>query len=275
VRVSPTRMKHTHIFSPRSGRWSDASGPDTPLFFGAAVVLHSGDVLAIGGGSSMDIPRATVQSYNAHTGRWSHVQSMHDGRYGLAATVLQDGRVLVSGGAGGRDSQNVSSLTSAELYDPRTGTWTRTGSMHDGRSFHTATLLQNGKVLVTGGSPFGAQGMGALTTSEIYDPRMGTWTRTGSMADGRYGQAAVLLPRERVLVVGGEIAYAAHGYAELYDARTGEWMRMGRMHNILDGVTATRLDDGAILVAGGAGGPTPKAANDGKALATTELAHLP
>ena len=57
-----------------------------------------------------------------------------------------------------------------------------TGSLHEGRYFHTATLLPNGKVLVAGGSN---GGLGALASAELYDPAKGTWTATGSLANAR------------------------------------------------------------------------------------------
>ena len=67
---------------------------------------------------------------------------MGTGRYDHRATLLSSGKVLVTGGSGD---------TSAELYDPATGTWTDTGSMSTERILHTATLLPSGKVLVAGG----------------------------------------------------------------------------------------------------------------------------
>src|SRR5213079_2417208 len=61
---------------------------------------------------------------------------------------------------------NSGILTSAELYDPASGSWSATGSLNTARYTHTATLLPNGKVLVTGG--YNGSG-GSLTSAELYD----------------------------------------------------------------------------------------------------------
>src|SRR5262249_42014900 len=72
-------------------------------------------------------------------------------------------------------------ITSAELYDKTTGTWTLTGSLTDARVLHTAALLLNGQVLVAGGWPNHTHTGGALASAELYDPATGIWTTTGSM----------------------------------------------------------------------------------------------
>ncbi len=77
---------------------------------------------------------------------WSKSDNMISTRFEHTATVLQNGKVLV---AGGHNGSHV--ISSAELYDPSTGTWTATGSMSYVRFRHTASLLANGKVLVAGG----------------------------------------------------------------------------------------------------------------------------
>jgi hypothetical protein len=103
---------------------------------------------------------------------------------GYTTTLLPDGKWLVAGGETGNSSDDADSAT---LYDPATGTWTKTGKMSAKRRWHVATLLSNGKVLVTGGHLGGnsvdyAHGeLIDLASAELYDPVTGKWTATGSM----------------------------------------------------------------------------------------------
>jgi hypothetical protein len=90
---------------------------------------------------------------------WTITGSMNNAREDHTATLLlPNGQVLVAGGFG-----SAGFLASAELYNPATGTWAATRSMTDARFFHTATLLQNGEVLVAGG-----QGTGLFAEAELY-----------------------------------------------------------------------------------------------------------
>ncbi len=98
------------------------------------------------------------------------------------------------------------SLGSAEIYDPALGTWSSTPSMSTARADHTATLLQDGRVLVSGGRSADADA-NTSASAEIYDPALGTWSQTGSMTAERELHTATLLLDGRVLVSGGFASY--------------------------------------------------------------------
>ncbi len=132
--------------------------------------------------------------------------------------------------------------------------WVLTEPMRADRDNETATLLRDGRVLVTGGiSP---RVDPPLASAETYDPRTGRWTATGSLRYGRAGAAAVLLPDGRVLVAGGGLSDDQGGRtAELYDPRSGRWQSTGPMARAIrrSRTAAAVLRDGTVLVGGGGG----------------------
>ena len=145
------------------------------------------------------------------------------------------------------------------------GSFTPTGSMEVARQDHTATLLSDGKVLITGGENV----TGVLATEESYDPASGAFTSTGSMGTARAGHTATLLSNEKVLVVGGDDASGnSLATAEIYDPVNGTFTPTGSMKNARVGHTATLLNDGRVLVAGGG---TATAGVIGGGTATAEL----
>jgi hypothetical protein len=165
-------------------------------------------------------------------GRFVAVGSMTEPRAGHTATLLPDGKVLIAGGATLRDAGIASTAlyerwaagtASAELYDPSTRTFVRTGSMHWPRVGFTATLLRNGKVLIAGGFVEGK----ASASAELYDPAKGTFTITGTMLSPHAGHSATLLLNGKVLIVGSTQSLIGNRYplagAELYDPDTGRF----------------------------------------------------
>ena len=224
-----------------------------------ATLLPDGNVLVAGGGT------ATAELYHPAGGTWSPTGSMSIARTDATATLLPNGRVLVAGGCC-QPGNPYAGLSSAELYDPMTGKWTLTGSMNKGRSQFTATLLDNGDVLVAGGDcngslsvPYGCDAGSFLVnqrTAELYDPATATWTLTGSMSAGRALHTATLLPNGEVLVTGGfnscdDDFCTDLSDAQIYDPVTGRWLHTASMHAAREQQTATLLPDGDVLVAGG------------------------
>lgn len=146
--------------------------------------------------------------------------SLTAGRSEQIAMMLGNNRVLVAGGT----TNGTLPVKTAELYNPDTNTWSSTGSMIVARRGHTATLLLDGKVLVTGGF----DGAVESPTAEIYDPATGIWTATGPMGRGRKYHTATRLGDGKVLIAGGIVATnIGNGrIAEIYDPLLGTFTSM-------------------------------------------------
>jgi Galactose oxidase, central domain/Kelch motif len=120
-------------------------------------------VLVAGGYGAGATPLSSAELYNPATGHWSPAiggplylscVAAQDCRTHSTATMLGDGDVLVTAGLIGSAS-HANTSSEALLYDPAIATWALTGSMNTPRIYHTASLLQNGQVLVAGGEDFG------------------------------------------------------------------------------------------------------------------------
>jgi N-acetylneuraminic acid mutarotase len=78
---------------------------------------------------------------------------------------LADSRLLVAGGSTGDGATNVSTA-SVEIFNPATATWQTSAVLVNARYQHTATLLNNGRILITGG--YQRPGSGTLGASELF-----------------------------------------------------------------------------------------------------------
>ena len=130
-----------------------------------------------------------ISSHSAHAAMWTTNSSLLNGRQGHTATLLPNGKVLVAGGTA--NPNGIDGTNRAELFDPANGTWSASGSMTNGRTRYTATLLLNGKVLVAGGLTTGSPSN--LASAELYDPITGTWTLTGAL-NNALNQGGCLAP---------------------------------------------------------------------------------
>jgi hypothetical protein len=211
----------------------------------SATVLPDGRILIAGG---PDAPAQELigqaEVWDPATRTFSPTGSMVTARDMQTATWLpKNGLFLL---AGGRERQGLTleATASAELYDPETGTFSATGSMAEPRQGQTASLLDDGSVLIAGG--YGSA-ESTLGSAEIYDPKSGTFSSTGSMLEARVGHAATALPDGRVLIVAGSL----YPLAELFYPWTGDFSSAGSMAEPRSNATATVLSDGSVLVVGG------------------------
>jgi hypothetical protein len=203
-----------------------------------ATLLQNGQVLIAGGET------ATAELFNPSTGTFTATGSMTASRTAHTATLMPDGRVLIAGGV-----QDVGPIlpipqgpgvASAELYDPASGTFTATGSMSEGRSGHTATLLADGTVLVTGTD----------NTAEQFSPKTEKFSVVGQPSTPGSGTTAIRRNDGTVLVAGGRYGRSL-ATAQLFAPESGGFVTTGSLITARDGHTATLLVDGSVFITGG------------------------
>ncbi|HEY3139412.1 MAG TPA: kelch repeat-containing protein [Blastocatellia bacterium] len=221
------------LYNPATEKRRPTVSPNTIRGSNKATLLPNGKVLVVG---SHDLDSRPVvysaELYDAATETWSSASA--PSILG-SLTVLPSGRVLIVSG------------NSAELYDSVSDTWTAAAHTNIIRAAGAVTLLQNGKLLVTGGDASGT------SAAELYDPETGDWSITGSPKE--IHNTATLLSDGRVLVAGGaDSSFTSVRSAELYDAATGSWSDASNLITARQSHTATLLPDGRVLVAGGVDG---------------------
>lgn len=252
-----TAVASAWLYDPNTGALSPTGSMATARQRQTATLLHDGRVLIAGGsypvpiGDNMtsDHILASAEVYDPKTGTFNSTSSMTTARENQTATLLTDGSVLIAGGDRGCPSTTCYYNASAELFDPNTGAFSATGPMTTPRVLHTATLLSDGRVLITGG----AGGSDYLATAELFDPATRTFSPTGSMGAARADFTATLLQDGHVLVAGGRSDNQCHALssAELYNPKTGTFSPTGPMGSQRCRHSATLLRDGRVLIAGG------------------------
>jgi hypothetical protein len=192
-----------------------------------------------------------------------------DAHFAMTVTLLANGEVLIVGGG----DSHASATNLAEIYNPATDAFTPAGSglMPIERTYHTATLLKDGRVLIAGGM----NRMGkALDSAILFDPKSGKFIPTGAMAEPRYNAAAVQLPDGRIIISGGASTPAVYAganqekqeeqsldTAELYDPGTGKFSPAGKIERVYDltsnkimmraSMTTARREQTATLITAG------------------------
>ena len=239
-----SHFNSVELYDPVTDTWVFLPGLSRTPSGHTATLLQNGKVLVTAGNYDKN-----CELYDPSSGTWSATGSLNVARARFTATLLQDGRVLVVGGTNQTDFDGnaLSSLSSAELYDPASGNWTLTASSNASSVDHSATLLPSGTVLVAGGANNDFAGA-ALTDSELFVPGTGSWMQTARLTSARSGHASTLLPNGNVLVASGDATGMA---AEEFNPTTGTWSSVSSLNTARFGATATLLLDGTVLVAGG------------------------
>jgi galactose oxidase-like protein len=235
-----------------SGTFIPAGSMPSARRSAASALLPNNIVLAMGG---LDIggTLSSMVAYNSSSNTFTSVGNA-DAPYDTLV-LLNSGKVLLVGRGNSITVSSDSSVrTSAEIFDPVSGTFTSTGPLLEGISSAAAVRLSDGRVLIVGGRIYN-QSAEPTATAELYNPASGTFAFTGSMTTPRFNHTATLLRNGEVLVAGGtasSISMAPVASAELYDPIAGTFAPLAAMTTAHANHTATLLADGRVLIAGGA-----------------------
>jgi N-acetylneuraminic acid mutarotase len=263
------------IYDPVAGTFTLLSGTlNTARVGHTATLLANGQVLIVGGYDPATGIIADAELYDPTAQEFIDLGNTNTPRFRHTATLLQNGQVLIAGGE--TDPTPSGAYNTAEIFNPATGAFTvLPASMTTAREGHVATLLNNGKVLITGGD---LPGTGSLNTAEIYDPSANTFTAVPSpMTTPRIYHDAILLNGGKVLLSGGETDSGGNSTAlnsaEVYDPTSLTFTAVpGNMTSVREHQTATLLNDGTVLEDGGTDGPN--VFNTAEIYTTSKLAGL-
>jgi hypothetical protein len=256
-----TTLKSGELYDPVAGTFTYTPGSMTvERYRHTATLLVNGKVLITGGQNSQSINQ-TAELFDGVSNTYTPIaQSMAVPRDAHTATLLNDGRVLIVGGIdGGIDGIGISAT--AEIYNPVTSTFSRTGDMNVARAFHTAVRLSNGSVLIVGG-----YNGSYLDSAELYNPATGTFSLISLPMDTkRSNHTSTLLSNNTVLTVGGANESGPLNTAEIYDPSTGRfyntnnnmaYARTSHTATFIPALTSTTSTSGArdeVMIAGGFG----------------------
>lgn len=239
------------LYDPTSRTFTAVGGMRAARSGHTAVLLADGTVLLAGGVGPNWQFLASAERFNPATATFAPTGDMHVARESHVAVLLADGRVLVIGGHTGR-RELMTLHASTEVYDPGSGRFRVSGTMHTARHKHDALRLADGTVLVTGGADR-RDDRGEFRSTERFDPRTERFTDGPLLALTRYKHqgTSLLLPSGRVLLAGGAPK------AEELDVRTGQSRVIAGDASLAGQFSAAALlPDGGALITGGYGNGT-------------------
>ncbi len=274
-------LASAEVYDPTTRSFEPTAPMNTPRAGHAAVTLEDGRVLIVGGWTGTEAT-PTAEVYDPSLERFIRLADMHEGRQSPSATALRDGRVLILGGTTaevfdpatsrfeslgpfqrrapilvtlddgrvlvtGGDRIRGEVLRTAVIFDPATNGFEPTGDMTVPRHKHGAALLADGRAIIVGGSN-ARDFRGRYASSEVYDPRTGTFTAGPNLRSARHKirDAVVALPSGAVLVAGGA------AQPELWDPADQVFIPVdGELSGAQMFASATVLVTGDVLVLGG------------------------
>ncbi|MCC6430867.1 MAG: hypothetical protein IT354_08140 [Gemmatimonadaceae bacterium] len=244
--------RSAEMYAPRSRQFSALPRMRMPRHSHTATLLPNGKVLLTGGYGAGNATTTSAELYDPVSNTFTSTGSMRTARAGHVASQLANGKVLIAGGVGA----GWSFLASAEIYDPATGAFTTSGDMTVARESHVAVRLRDDRILIVGGHRDRRANMTIYASSEVFDPKSGTFQRVGDMRVRRHKHDAVLLADGRVLVTAGSDerdSDGAYTSSEIFDPRTNTFSEgpVTKRPRYKHQGSSVLLPSGTVLIAGG------------------------
>ena len=239
-------LESAEIYDAKTGKFTPTGKMTLPRSEHIAVLLNNGKILLAGGVGTGWTFLADAEIYDSASNTFSKTGNMTTARESHTATLLKDGNVLITGGHQGRRSA-ITIYASAEIYNPSSRTFTATANLIVKRHKHDAALLDDGQVLIVGGSDE-RDSRGAYNSVEIYNPKTKIFEKIGEMNLSRYKlqRTTVLLKNGKILIAGGA------NRAEIFDPATKTFeVAAGKFETVRLFATATLLQSGQVLIVGG------------------------
>lgn len=259
--------KEVQIFNPTTNTWQIANPMLINRGFHTSTLLKDGMLLVVGGSNGTNFALDSVEKYDPVTNTWTLKKNLPFPLASHTATLLQDGRVLVAGGVSTGNNSNIIIKNLALIYDPAADQWSQSSAMSAPRAYHSANLLPDGRVVVTGGSgdAFGDNSFLWVNTAEKFNPASGQWELPVDMSNFALYHPSVLLPTNRLLIAGGRTKGQALSATQIFDVSEitqvpGYAAEKSQCPKI-SAHSSTHIAEGKVLVAGGFqnGAPSEKA----------------
>lgn len=249
-------LNTAEVFTATTGVWTTtANVMDALRSNHTATLLANGDVLVAGGRNSTGPALLGDVLYVVATNSWSAAGTMGLTRQSSAAVRLNNNNVLVLGGCSDAANPCTTAITTSQVYSPGAagilGTWAAGGALNTARIWPVATILADGRVLVSGGTTNATPT--PIASTEIFSAA-GTAAATAGpvMSTSRVYHSAVVLPNGNVLICGGlNTATAATATCDLFNPTTSAIAATGAMATARQSFALTMLQNGKALACGG------------------------
>lgn len=240
--------KPIDIGHPKKGDFVIVGEMSVPRYYHEAILLDNGTVLVFGGQTlhkDYEGGSDTADIYDPNTKKFTAIGHMLRSGYKVPIN-LHNGKILLIGGSGGYPQKGT------QFYNVSTKKFEIGPDLNYPRTDATATLLKNGKILITGGDDiYYIEYAKRNIPNELYNPITGKFEVGPKLNISRRYHSAILLKDGRVLIVGGVGKGGFLSEAEIYNPKTNEFNLVGKMNTPKMGPNLYLLKDGNVLASGG------------------------